>query len=148
MVHYAAPDLTQFPPRSPRVRLGGYAHLPRLLDKARAFAAGKHGEYSYNCGMDAHFFTFTGIDHAALLAEVKKGLGDTEMLAWVRTQTKRLPAEIMAWTQWLEQHGNGSSEGHGKISALIKLRGPARDDVRTAFDVLDLDDYATFGGKG
>ena len=31
-----APDLTQRPPRSPRVRLGGYAILPRLLDKGRA----------------------------------------------------------------------------------------------------------------
>ena len=30
----AAPDLTQRPPRSPRQRLGGYALLPRMLDKA------------------------------------------------------------------------------------------------------------------
>ena len=28
----AAPNLTQRPPRSPRVRLGGYAMLPRILD--------------------------------------------------------------------------------------------------------------------
>ncbi len=38
-------DLTQRPPRSPRVRLGGYAILPRLLDKCRALLAGKVGEY-------------------------------------------------------------------------------------------------------
>jgi hypothetical protein len=36
-----APDLTQRPPRSPRVRLGGYALLPRMLDKGRATIAGK-----------------------------------------------------------------------------------------------------------
>ena len=41
MIDYRHPDLTQHPPRSPRVRLGGFAHLPRLLDKARAFAAGR-----------------------------------------------------------------------------------------------------------
>ena len=29
-------DLTQRPPRSPRVRLGGYVILPRMLDKGRA----------------------------------------------------------------------------------------------------------------
>ena len=40
MINYHTPDLTQHPPRSPRVRLGGFVHLPRLLDKARAFAAG------------------------------------------------------------------------------------------------------------
>ena len=31
-----APDLTQRPPRSPRVRLGGFVILPRMLDKGRA----------------------------------------------------------------------------------------------------------------
>ena len=45
MTDFSAPDLTQHPPRSVRVRLGGFAHLPRLLDKARAFAAGKQGSY-------------------------------------------------------------------------------------------------------
>ena len=40
-----APNLTQHPPRSPRVRLGGYTILPRLLDKARAVIAGTAGEY-------------------------------------------------------------------------------------------------------
>ena len=44
-----APDLTQRPPRSPRVRLGGYVILPRMLDKGRATVAGKHGEYHYAC---------------------------------------------------------------------------------------------------
>ena len=34
------PDLTKFPPRSPRVRLGGYAILPRMLDKGRAELTG------------------------------------------------------------------------------------------------------------
>ena len=40
MINYSAPDLTQHPPRSLRVRLGGYVHLARLLDKARAEAGG------------------------------------------------------------------------------------------------------------
>ena len=33
------PDLTHRPPRSPRCRLGGYAGLPRMLDKGRATVA-------------------------------------------------------------------------------------------------------------
>ncbi len=47
-----APDLTQRPPRSPRQRLGGYAILPRMLDKGRATIAGKQGEYHFNCPLD------------------------------------------------------------------------------------------------
>ena len=39
----SAPDLTQRPPRSPRVRLGGYVILARILDKGRATLANKAG---------------------------------------------------------------------------------------------------------
>jgi hypothetical protein len=31
---------------------------------------------------------------------------------------------------------------------MIKTNGPARDDVQTFFDLLDLDDYVSYGGKG
>ena len=148
MLKFSKPDLTQHPPRSPRVRLGGYFHLPRLLDKARAFAAGKNGDYVYNCPFDRHFFDFTGIDHAAMLVEVKKGLSDTEMLAWVRAQTRRSAAEVATWSAWLEQHGTGGADGHAKISKMIKKAAAKRDDIRSVSDVLDFDDYVTFGGKG
>ena len=39
------PDLTQRPPRSARVKLGGYVILPRVLDVGRAHLAGQAGEY-------------------------------------------------------------------------------------------------------
>jgi len=61
-----APDLTKQPPRSPRVRLGGYAILPRMLDKGRATLVGKNGEYHYACPNDQHFLRFVGIDPDAL----------------------------------------------------------------------------------
>ena len=66
------PDLTQRSPRSPRVRLGGYVILPRMLDKGRATEAGKHGEYHYNCPMDERFLNFVGVSADAL----KKQLAD------------------------------------------------------------------------
>ncbi len=57
----AAPDLTQRPPRSPRIRLGGYTILPRILDKARAELAGTAGEYKFKNPSDWHFLHFTGV---------------------------------------------------------------------------------------
>src|ERR1043165_10132388 len=66
-----APDLTKRPPRSPRSRLGGYALLPRMLDKGRATAAGMNGEYHFNCPLDQHILNFAGIDPEALLTELK-----------------------------------------------------------------------------
>src|SRR4051812_2542820 len=82
-VNYSAPDLTRHPPRSPRTRLGGYVHLPRLIDKARAVVAGKNGDFHYNCPMDQRFWAFTGINPDAFLAEVKAGKSDSELLAYV-----------------------------------------------------------------
>lgn len=148
MLNYSNPDLTQHPPRSVRVRLGGYAHLPRLLDKARAVISRKNAGYHYNCPLDRQFFNFTGIDHEKMLAEVKLGRSDTEMIAWVRANTTRLPNEIYAWTQWLEQHGPGGAGGHEWMAETIKANAGDRDDVRSFADLLDLDDYVSFGGKG
>ena len=148
MIKISAPDLTLRPPRSPRVRLGGYAHLPRLLDKARAFVAGKHGEYVYNCPLDRQFFEFTGISHKAFLAAVKTGKSDTEMLGWVNAHSKRLPLEIVAWSSWMESRCPGGAEAHGRFQAGISKLAPERTDIATFFERLDLDDYVSFGGRG
>ena len=149
MITYSVPDLTQHPPRSPRVRLGGYVHLARLLDKARAFAAGKHGEYVYPCPLDQRFFAFTGVDPAALLTAVKTAKNDTEMLAWVNEHTKPARAgwEIEAWSRWLEALSPGDAKRHGGYAEDLARLAPGRDDLRTNFDRLDLDDYVSFGGK-
>jgi len=148
MLELAHPDLTQHPPRSPRVQLGGYVHLPRLLDKARATNAGKAGEFHYNCALDQHFFGFTGINSEAMLEEAKKGGSDSEMLAFVRTHSTRLPSEIAAWSLWMRTHAPGKTEGHAWFSEVIKPVAAGRDDVFGFFDLLDLDDYVSFGGKG
>jgi hypothetical protein len=123
-------------------------HLARLLDKARAEAAGKAGGYHYNCPLDRNFFDFTEIDHNALLAEVKTGKSDTEMLAWVGARTKRQPFQIAGWSAWMETHGPGGHEGHEWIAETVKGAAAERSDIRSFFDLLDLDDYVSFGGKG
>jgi hypothetical protein len=148
MINHSIPDLTQHPPRSVRVRLGGYVHLPRLLDKARATLRRKNGEFHYNCPLDHHFFDFTGISHRKLLAAVKTGKSDTQMLAWVTKHTKRSASEIAVWSAWLDQHGPGGAGGHEWIAETLQKLAPDRTDVRSFADLLDLDDYVSYGGKG
>jgi hypothetical protein len=147
MINYSAPDLTQHPPRSLRVRIGGYAHLGRLLDKARATIAGKGAEYHYNCPLDQMFFAFTGIDHEVMLAEIKSGKTDVQILEWVNARAKRLPYEIVTWSSWVELRGPGGQEGHEWIAETLKGHGSKRDDIRSFADLLDLDDYLCYGGK-
>ncbi len=148
-VNYRAPDLTRHPPRSPRVRLGGYAHLPRLIDKARAHAAGKNGDYHYNCPFDQRFFAFTGLAHEAFLSEVKAGKSDTELLAYVNqaSQPKHQPCEIEAWSAWMDRLTPSSAEGRSYFTEVHRKNAPEREDIVTWFDWLDLDDYVTFAGK-
>ena len=50
-------------PRSPYERLGGYVHLPRLIDKARLHSKGLLAGYNYKTvGFDKHLLAFLKID--------------------------------------------------------------------------------------
>jgi hypothetical protein len=144
------PDLTQRPPRSPRTRLGGYVILPRLLDKCRATIIGKNGEYHYNCPLDQHFLNFTGIDPEALKAEVATGKGDGDILAWIQAHAtvKNKPWEIQQWSEFHDHRGPDSdAETIAYFAEAIGKFTKTREDIRTWGDLLDLDDYVSFGGK-
>jgi len=46
-------------PRSPYEKLGGYVHLPRLIDKARLHREGLLNGYNYKTvGFDKHLLAF------------------------------------------------------------------------------------------
>ena len=142
-------DLTQCPPRSPRVRLGGYAVLPRMLDKGRATLAGKNGEYHYNCPMDQRFVEFVGIDPDALKQQLAAGKGDGEILEWIQATARhrRTPREIEAWSREQEQRTPEDAEGREYFQDQLAKAAPHRKDITTWADLLDVDDYASFGGK-
>ena len=141
------PDLTKFPPRSARTRLGGYVILPRMLDKGRATLTGKNGEYHYACPLDQRFLEFTGIDPEALKTQLTKG--DGEVLEWIEANAKlkRSPVEIAAWSNFNEQRAPLDVDSREFFHGIHKQVGPKREDIATWFDVLDLDDYVTFGGR-
>jgi hypothetical protein len=146
----SGPDLTQRPPRSPRSRLGGYALLPRMLDKGRATLVGKNGEYHFNCPLDQHILNFAGIDPKMLLSELKKGKGDGEILDWINanSKTKRTAWEIQQWSDYHDRRGPDSdAETLQFFSGYVAKLTTTREDVRTWADVLELDDHCSFGGR-
>src|ERR1700694_1177091 len=98
-------DLTRRPPRSMRVRLGGFVILARMLDKGRATLAKKNGEYNYNSPTDQHLVRFLGFDADAMLKELGAGKGEGEILGWVQSHSKtsRAPWEIEAWSAYMEK---------------------------------------------
>jgi hypothetical protein len=143
-----ATDLTQHPPRSPRSRLGGYALIPRMLDKGRATIAGTNGEYHYACPLDQRILEFLGIDPEALKAELATGKGDAEIFAWIQAnqKNKHTPEEIAKWTTEADNRAP-DADSLEFFNQYLSGVGPNRADIKIWPDLLELDDYVSFGGK-
>ncbi len=122
--------------------------LPRMLDKCRAALAGKAGDYTYACPLDGEFLDFVGIDPGALKAEVSKGRTDSEILAWINAHAahRRTESEIVAWSAHQELRAPDNVESRGHFQALHAKIAAHRQDIATWFDLLDLDDFVSFGG--
>lgn len=146
----SAPDLTKRPPRSVRCRLGGYALLPRMLDKGRASIAGTNGEFHYDCPIDQHILKFLGLDPAALREQLATGKGDGEILEWIHSNAthKRAPWEVEQWSDFMQRRGPDSdAETLAYFADAVGKFTKTREDIKGWADLLDLDDYVTFGGK-
>ena len=142
-------DLTQRPPRSPRCRLGGFCILPRVLYKGRALLAGKIGEYKFACPLDQQFLQFAGIDANQLKKQLAAKKSDGAILDWIRknSSTKPAPAEILAWSAHQDQRVPSDVESRKYFNNLHEKVAPHRDDLTSWFDLLDADDFGSFGGN-
>ena len=143
------PDLTIASPRSLRVRLGGFVILPRTLDKGRATIAGKNGRYQFNCPMDRRFFEFTNISPNSLMNQLATGKTDESILGWVRKMSSKNRGqwEIEAWADYESRRVPNDAEERKIFSQILNQIAPSREDIVTWFDLLDLDDYVSYGGK-
>lgn len=125
--------------------------LPRLLDKGRADAAGTAGEFKYNAPLDQHIINFLGLDLSALRDELATGKGDGEILTWLteNARNKHTAWEIEQWSEFMLRRGPDSdAETLGFfVERLGEFGAKTREDIRTWFDLVDLDDHVTFGGK-
>jgi hypothetical protein len=91
-------DLTKEAPRSPRLRVGGYAILGRTIDKCRALVAGNIGEYHFDCPLDNTLFGFKGVKGADFKAQIEKGASDQKMVEWLNSNgEKKTAEEIKRW---------------------------------------------------
>jgi len=71
------------------------------------------------------------------------------VLQWIRKNSKRkhTEPEIAAWSAYQEQRASGDIGSRGFFHELHGKIAPRRDDISTWFDLLDVDDYVSFGGK-
>ena len=96
-------DLKKAAPRSPRVRVGGYAILGRTIDKCRALVAGDIGEYHFDCPLDNMLFGFKGVKGDHFKASIEQGASDQEMIEWLNQNgEEKTPEEINRWADEVE----------------------------------------------
>ena len=133
-------DLTKAFPRSPKHRLGGYVHLDRMIDKARAKAAGTIGEYIYPCPLDQSLLDFLGISAEAFYDAVTERTDD-EILRWIAEHAKaRTPKELDEWNQAFLNRKPANEESRGRFLEIRTRVAPHRTDVTTWPDLLDLEE--------
>lgn len=133
-------DLTVSYPRSSRQELGGFAHLARMIDKAKASRAGKLGEYIYPCPLDRALLDFLEVDPERF-AEAAAEKGDEEIVDWLRKKARSHPQDEVA--AWNKSFLSRSPDNEEKWAYFKKLRDgidPSRTDITTWPDLLDLDE--------
>jgi Domain of unknown function (DUF5069) len=96
-------DLTKESPRSPRIRIGGYAILGRTIDKCRALVAGNIGDYHFDCPLDNTLFGFKEVKGDDFKAQIENGASDQQMAEWLdRNGVGKTPDEIRHWSDEAE----------------------------------------------
>ena len=137
-------DLRKSFPRSMRVKMEGYVHLARMIDKCRAVLAKTEGEYIYPCPMDDRLMEFAGITADQFTAAVKANPSDDAVAKWFAQTTKaHLPAELESWNQMMLSRGPSSPASMARFKKYRDAVDPSRTDLTAWADLQDLEEGRT-----
>jgi hypothetical protein len=130
-------------PRSPYERLGGYVHLPRLIDKAKLHRKGLLNGYNYKTvGFDKHLLAFLKIDGDDFEEAANRLEDDAAILKWVEENgTRHSTDEIEEWNQhMISRHPDTAVKKARFVHFLKEAGGEGRQDIRTYFDLIEFDE--------
>ena len=124
-----------------RFKLGGYAHLARMIDKCRAVHTGTEGEYIYPCPMDERLMEFVGITSDQFTAAVTTNSTDEGVVTWLKQTAKQHhPSELEEWNQTLLARGPSSPESAARFKKYLVAIDPSRTDINAWSDLQDLEE--------
>ena len=129
--------------RSPYEKLGGYVHLPRLIDKARLHRRGLLNGYNYKIiGFDKHLLAFLKIDGDAFEEAVYRLDNDAAVLDWVQcTGVNHPPEEIAQWNEAMISRHPDTAAKRARFNHFLKeAGGEGRNDIWTYFDLIEFDE--------
>jgi hypothetical protein len=124
-----------------RVKMAGYVHLARMIDKCRAVLAGSEGEYIYPCPMDDRLMEFAGITADQFTAAVKANSSDDLVEKWfTRIVNTHTPAELEAWNRMMLSRGPSTLKKQEYFNTLRDAVDPSRTDLTAWADLQDLEE--------
>lgn len=130
-------------PRSPYEKLGGYVHLPRLIDKAKLHRQGLLNGYNYKTvGFDKHLLAFLKLDPDAFEEAAHRLDNDAAILKWVTQNGVRHEEEaIEQWNQaMISRHPDTAAKKARFLHFLKEAGGEGRKDILTYFDLIEFDE--------
>jgi hypothetical protein len=130
-------------PRSPYEKLGGYVHLPRLIDKAKLHRKGLLNGYNYKTvGFDKHLLAFLKLDGEAFEEVANRLDEDKAIWKWVEENGARHSAEaIEEWNEaMVSRHPDTAAKKARFVHFLKEAGGDGRKDIKTYFDLIEFDE--------
>ena len=133
-------NLTQNFPRSPKEKMAGLVHIPRMIDKARARQSNTLGEYIYPCPLDQVILDFLGVDGEEF-ARVANERDETSIAKWVEEKCRdRAPGEKHAVIEQILQRRPKTEERWKDFLEIRNKIDPSRTDIQTWVDLIDLEE--------
>ena len=124
-----------------RVKLEGYVHLARMIDKCRAVLGGTEGEYIYPCPMDYRLLEYAGITAEQFTAAVQASSTDEDIARWFRTSAREHSAEELSeWNEMMLKRGPSTPEKQDYFNKLRDAVNPSRTDLTAWSDLQDLEE--------
>ena len=130
-------------PRSPYEKLGGYVHLPRLIDKARLHRKGLLNGYNYKTvGFDKHLLAFLKINGDEFEEAAHRLETDDEILAWISKHgVAHTSEELTHWNhEMISRHPDTAAKRARFTHFLKEAGGDGRKDIATYFDLIEFDE--------
>jgi hypothetical protein len=130
-------------PRSPYAKLGGYVHLPRLIDKAKLYRQGLLDGYNYKTvGFDKHLLAFLKLNGDAFEEAANRLEEDAAILNWVQENgEKHSPEATEQWNEaMISRHPDTAAKKARFLHFLKQAGGEGRKDIRTYFDLIEFDE--------
>lgn len=136
-------------PCSPKILLGGMAHLARFIDKIHLRHGGHIRDYNYiTVGFDKYLLDFLQIKGEDFEQRVLQGGTDEDLLAWVlATSRSLLPEDIRQWNARILNAGPKDEAAHqrfqSRLAEIAAKRGvpiKALPSPTTWVDIIELDE--------